>query len=62
MKCDFCYKKLGLIKFNCKCGGFYCTTHRLSNVHGCNYDFREEAKKQLSQSLPKIKAEKIEKI
>ena len=37
-RCDLCNKKYGLIPFQCKCGGKFCTEHRYSFMHCCDFD------------------------
>ena len=44
----------------CKCGKKHCTTHRLSESHQCNYDYRsdinvEETIKNMKCVSPKLK-------
>ena len=34
-----CRKKLGLMKFGCKCGKDFCVTHKLPELHKCSYDY-----------------------
>lgn len=58
-RCDYfcCKKKLGLVRYKCRCGGEFCTKHRLSEQHECNYDY----KLLIEQKQPVI-APKIQKI
>jgi hypothetical protein len=44
---DCCKVKLGLIAFPCRCGNFYCPTHRFSEDHKCTYNYKEDQKKEL---------------
>lgn len=61
-RCLHCNKKLGLILFSCKCGGNFCAEHRLSDDHQCEYDFKEENKRKLSQELVRVVGEKLDKL
>ena len=59
-RCDFCDEKCPIIPFTCKCGGKFCTIHRYSFMHFCDYDHKSDGRFKIY--LPKIVAEKIEKI
>lgn len=61
-RCKICNKKVGLMGFNCKCGGVFCMMHRYSDQHGCEFDYRGEGKDAIEKANPIVKAEKIEKI
>jgi predicted nucleic acid binding AN1-type Zn finger protein len=61
-RCVHCNKKLGLILFSCRCGGNFCAEHRLSDDHQCEYDFKEENKRKLSQDLVKVVGQKLDKL
>ena len=58
-----CKKKISLVEniiSMCKCGKKHCTTHRLSESHQCNYDYRsdinvEETIKNMKCVSPKLK-------
>jgi AN1-type zinc finger protein 5/6 len=56
-----CKKKLGLLPFTCKCQKDFCAMHRYENEHGCTFDYREDAKKELLKTLSTpIVAAKVE--
>jgi predicted nucleic acid binding AN1-type Zn finger protein len=57
-----CNKKLGLLGFTCRCGGQFCPSHRHSDTHDCDYDYKKEAMKQLSSTLTKVSGSKLEKL
>jgi predicted nucleic acid binding AN1-type Zn finger protein len=61
-RCESCRKKLGLVNFQCKCGGTYCSEHRMSESHTCMYDYQSEYKKHLSTNLVKVVGAKIDMI
>jgi len=59
-RCGSCKKKLGLVQFNCKCGGIYCAQHRADTLHNCSFDYQSENRKNLSTSMLKIEAKKMD--
>jgi predicted nucleic acid binding AN1-type Zn finger protein len=61
-RCPCCNKKLGLISFSCRCGGTFCTEHRLDVAHNCSFDYQAEQQKFLSSALEKVTGEKLSKI
>jgi hypothetical protein len=61
-RCNKCNKKVGLLGFDCRCGGIYCGKHRHSNEHNCTFDFKSMELQRLKKSNPKIIADKIKKI
>ena len=61
-RCECCRKKLGLVTFQCKCGGVYCSEHRMSENHTCQYDYQAEYKKLLSTNLVKVVGAKLDMI
>jgi len=58
-KCNICLKKL-IIPMNCKCTGQYCMKHRDPEMHGCVFDFKEAAKKEIEEKNPKVVVSKVE--
>lgn len=48
---DCCKMKLGLVPFACRCGNYYCSTHRFSDDHKCTYNYKEDHKKELLKYL-----------
>jgi hypothetical protein len=61
-RCGSCRKKVNLIQFPCKCGGIYCTDHRIGATHSCTYDYQSENKKLLSTNLVKLDGLKVDQI
>ena len=55
---DLCDKKYGLIPFRCECGGKFCSEHRYSFTHYCNFDHFSFDRSKIY--LPKIVKDKIE--
>ncbi|XP_034230375.1 uncharacterized protein LOC117639087 isoform X2 [Thrips palmi] len=62
-RCCQCRKKLTISnKYMCRCQKLFCSTHRYSEAHNCNYDYKEEGRKVLLQENPQVMAEKIVKM
>ncbi len=58
-RCHMCSKKLGLLPFECKCGGSFCPTHRYIEEHQCTFDWKQEGLDRLKQDNPQVVADKI---
>jgi len=54
-----CKTKLGLTDFDCKCGKRFCSKHRHSEIHNCQYDYRKEAQDHLTKQLVKCDGIKL---
>jgi hypothetical protein len=61
-RCFQCKKKVGLTGFECKCGYTFCSGHRHSDQHKCDYDYKTEALDKLARENPVVVAAKMEKI
>ena len=61
-RCLNCKKKVGLMGFDCRCGGLFCAIHRYSDKHECTFDYKEFGAKQIKNNNPVIVASKVEKI
>ncbi len=61
-RCWECKKKVGLLGIKCRCGFIYCSKHRYSDQHNCQFDFKAREKDLLRQRLPQVAGEKINKI
>ena len=62
-KCFHCNKKIGFMKFNCKCSDHnFCSSCVLPEIHMCKYDFKSEQRKNLEAKLVKVVNNKIETI
>ncbi|EPS64266.1 hypothetical protein M569_10515, partial [Genlisea aurea] len=57
-----CRKRVGLIGFRCRCGDLFCSEHRYSDRHDCNYDYKKAGREAISKENPVIKACKLVKI
>ncbi|CAI9759433.1 unnamed protein product [Fraxinus pennsylvanica] len=59
-RCLSCNKKVGLTGFKCKCGNFFCGTHRYPEKHDCTFDFKVQGREAIAKANPIIKADKIQ--
>merc|ERR1712168_1359063 len=55
-------KKNGLTGFPCRCGGLFCSIHRYSDKHECNFDYKELGAQEIRKANPVIMADKVKKI
>lgn len=61
-RCQSCKKKVGLTGFECRCGGLFCSMHRYSDKHECDFDYKELGAEEIRKSNPVVVANKIQKI
>lgn len=61
-RCLSCKKKVGLTGFECRCGGLFCSLHRYSDKHDCNFDYKEFGAEEIRKSNPVVVASKVQKI
>lgn len=61
-RCASCKKKLGLTGFTCRCGGQFCSLHRYSDKHDCDFDYKAMGEQEISQNNPQILAQKVAKL
>jgi len=61
-RCFSCKKKVGLTGFTCRCGGLFCSMHRYSDKHECNFDYKELGAEEIRKSNPLVVAKKVQKI
>jgi len=59
--CMKCNKKI-LIIYKCKCENIFCTKHKYSDSHDCNYDYKLKQQEFLIKSNPVIIPRKIDKL
>jgi len=50
-RCYSCHKKIGLTGFQCRCGYFFCATHRHAEDHSCNFDHKAYGQAGLTELL-----------
>ena len=57
-----CNRKLRLIETTtlCKCAKAFCAAHRHSECHNCDFDYQAKSTRDLSNSLVKVRAHKVE--
>jgi hypothetical protein len=57
-----CKRKLKLTELTtpCKCSKAFCMKHRHAEEHRCTFNYREKGLLDLSKTLVKIQAEKLE--
>ena len=58
-KCDFCNKKYGLITFICRCGGKFCTIHRYTDSHNCDFDYVSYERDKIKKNNPVVIKDKV---
>ncbi|RAL43936.1 hypothetical protein DM860_014072 [Cuscuta australis] len=52
-RCGSCWKKMGLMAFNCKCGFTFCVAHHYPETHNCSFDFKAAGRVTLrAETLP----------
>lgn len=61
-RCSVCNKKVGLLGFDCRCGGLYCALHRGDNDHDCQFDYKSVQRAELAEKNPRVVGEKVKKI
>nr|BAA36294.1 PEM-6 [Ciona savignyi] len=61
-RCASCRKRLGLTGFYCRCGQIFCSLHRYSDQHSCDFDYKADAQAKIRKENPVIVGEKINKI
>lgn len=48
--------------FDCRCGGFFCGTHRYANMHNCSFDYKNHGAEEIRKNNPQVIGEKVQKI
>ena len=61
-RCASCNKKVGLLGFVCRCGSTFCSLHRYTDEHACEFDFKTAGREQVAKKNPLVVAPKINKI
>ena len=62
-RCAECRKKVGLATaFTCRCGLFFCSSHRLAEDHACTFDYRTVGRAALAAANPQVVASKLQKL
>jgi hypothetical protein len=60
-RCAACGRKVGLMGFECRCGGVFCGEHRYSDRHDCGFDYRAAGRDAISQANPVVRNDKVDK-
>lgn len=60
-RCVVCKKKLGLLRFSCKCSNseVFCIHHKYPETHECLFDFKKEHKEVIEKNNPSIENLKV---
>uniref|UniRef100_A0A1I8F581 AN1-type domain-containing protein n=1 Tax=Macrostomum lignano TaxID=282301 RepID=A0A1I8F581_9PLAT len=53
-RCEICKKKVGLTGFECRCGGVYCSVHRYSDKHDCQFDYQGVGQAEIRKANPVV--------
>lgn len=61
-RCHSCRKKVGLLGFDCRCGGMYCSAHRHAETHECDFDHRAHHQKILQQNVVGVRGAKLDRV
>jgi hypothetical protein len=61
-RCFTCKKKIGLTGFKCRCTYVFCSEHRYSDKHNCDYDYKAANRDALTKANPTVIADKIQRI
>merc|ERR1719247_2625400 len=61
-RCWTCNRKIGLLGFQCKCEFYFCSEHRYSDKHACDFDFKAQGKQLLTKANPTIAPKKVDAI
>ena len=58
-RCWQCTKKIGLTGVRCRCGYFFCASHRYAESHSCDYDYKANERRKLTKQNPVVLANKL---
>uniref|UniRef100_J3L3I4 AN1-type domain-containing protein n=1 Tax=Oryza brachyantha TaxID=4533 RepID=J3L3I4_ORYBR len=61
-RCAACGRSVGLMGFECRCGGVFCGAHRYSDRHDCGYDYRGAGRDAIARANPVVRADKVDKL
>lgn len=53
---------LCFVGFECRCGGLYCSIHRYSDKHGCQFDYKVEGADYIRKNNPVVVRSKVQKL
>ena len=61
-RCAKCDKKLKLTAIKCRCDKYFCSAHRYSDLHDCEFDYKNFGKKLLEKQNPTVAPQKVDKL
>jgi hypothetical protein len=61
-RCFSCNKRVGLTGFKCRCEFVFCSTHRYSDKHDCEYDYKAVARDMITKANPTVIADKVQRV
>jgi predicted nucleic acid binding AN1-type Zn finger protein len=61
-RCHSCNVKLGMLGFECKCEGMFCSKHRFADQHECSFDFKTFDRKKLESANPCVIPAKLNRL
>ncbi len=61
-RCAKCNKKLKLTAIKCRCDKYFCAAHRYSDLHDCEFDYKNFGKKLLEKQNPTVAPQKVDKL
>uniref|UniRef100_A0A0D9YE61 AN1-type domain-containing protein n=1 Tax=Oryza glumipatula TaxID=40148 RepID=A0A0D9YE61_9ORYZ len=61
-RCAACGRSVGLMGFECRCGGVFCGAHLYSDRHDCGYDYRGAGRDAIARANPVVRPDKVEKL
>ncbi|KAF4649704.1 Rab5 GDP/GTP exchange factor [Perkinsus olseni] len=59
-RCWTCGKRIGLTGVRCRCGYYFCSTHRYAEAHQCDYDYKTNERRKLAKANPVVMADKLD--
>ncbi|KAL6290060.1 hypothetical protein ACE6H2_007570 [Prunus campanulata] len=59
-RCESCNRKVGVLGFECRCGGVFCGKHRYPETHSCNLDLKKAGREVLAKQNPLCKGDKLQ--
>jgi len=62
IRCAMCRKRVGLAGFECRCGKIFCSAHRYTDQHDCQFDYKSDAQAKIRKENPQVVGEKFNKI
>lgn len=51
-----------VLGFECRCGGVFCSIHRYSDKHACQFDYKEHGADHIRKNNPVVVGQKVQKL